>query len=136
MIGVSAMSKHRGKKGLEVDNKATNNHHLCWPRRKWDRVPEAVRLRNYPYCIIELPQNTVHRHIHESMREIPVPNGQSAQHALEQLKLLESHNGIGPSDPIEKRLMVLAAMFDRSAQETADALRRQLKIVCGYKAPK
>lgn len=130
------MAKHRKKRRLTVDNKATNSHHLCWPKRCWAKNQATNKLRNHPYCIVDLPQNTVHRHIHENMRGIPVPMECTAENALIQLQVLEEYGGIKPTDPIERRLMVLAAIFDKSDQDTANAFRQQFGIVCGYKVPK
>lgn len=63
------------------------------------------------------------------MEYIPVPSDMSAECALNQLVLLEQRGGISCEDGIEKRLMVLAALFDCSDQPTADAFRKQLSIV-------
>ena len=130
------MTKHRKRRKLTINNGTTNSHHLCWPRREWSKNPAASKLRNHPYCIIELPQNTLHRHIHENMRGIPLPKECTAENALFQLQMLEDYGGIKLTDPIERRLMVLSAIFDRSDQDTSNAFMQQLGIVCGYKVPK
>ena len=67
------------------------------------------------------------------MRQIPPPSQENAKTALWHLQYLEKYGGISDRDPIEKRLQVLIALFDCSEQPTADALRKQLKIVCELK---
>lgn len=75
--------------------------------------------------------------IHSEVSHIPVPRNSSIKSALEQLKLLEQRGGICQEDSIEKRLMVLHALFDCIEPATADALKKQLEIVREYnkKAP-
>lgn len=67
------------------------------------------------------------------MRLIPPPSQDGAKNALWHLQYLEKYGGISPNDPIEKRLMVLIALFECSEQPTCDALKKQLSIVCEYK---
>lgn len=122
--------KHRFEP-VSLNPRATNGHHLCWQRRYWKRG--AVReLREYHYCIMQLPKDTVHRYIHERMKLIPVPKEENAEFALEQLQYLYSINAIRDDDTIEKRLNLLAALFDCVDQPTADGFRRQLEIVHEY----
>ena len=64
---------------------------------------------------------------------IPVPREIIAKEALEQLRHLERRGAISDADPIEKRLMLLAALFDCADQTTADAFRKQLDIVHRFK---
>ena len=130
------MSKKRKKRSsFPRAGGYSNHHHLLWQRRKWDRGDLRV-LRSHPYCIVEISANTLHRKIHENMRQIPPPRPESAKNVLWHLQYLEKHGGIKPDDPIEKRLKVLIALFDCNEQPTADALRKQLEIVCeSKKAP-
>ena len=60
---------------------------------------------------------------------MPVPKDINALRALEQLRLLERYGAISDSDSFERRLQLLAALFDCTEQPTADAFRRQAKIV-------
>lgn len=76
-----------------------------------------------------IPKTTLHRFIHENMTHIPVPSELAAKGALEQLRYLEKYGAISDDDPIEKRLGLLAALFDCVAQPTADGFREQLAIV-------
>ena len=123
-----AKKKKRKRSSYPRAINASNSHHLLWQRRKWDRENLRI-LRNYPYCIVEIPANTLHRRIHENIRQIPPPSQENAKEALWHLQYLEKHGGIKANDSIEKRLKVLIALFDCSEQPTADALRKQLEIV-------
>lgn len=109
-------------------------HHILWQKSKWTHG-YVLKLRNYDYCRIYIPRDTLHRFIHSQIKEIPVPREMDAESALEQLKYLEEREAISSSDPLEKRLIVLIALFDCASQSTADALREQLEIVRGYNNP-
>lgn len=131
------MSSNEKHKKYPPITEAKNSHHLCWMRRDWAKNKVALKLRNHPYCIVQIKQNTLHRYIHEHMRGIPIPRDCSVEHAIEQLRLLEKCRGIGENDSIEKRLMILQALFEHSDQATADAFGKQLELVRKYnkKAP-
>ena len=130
-----AKKKRRHRKSINRHKKCNfsvkDRHHLCWTKRKWERGI-WLRLRLHPYCIVMLPRNTLHKYIHKYIRYIPLPSEKSVQFALEHLELLEESGGIRMDDPVEKRLKVLIALFDYTDQETADAFRKQLAIVCEY----
>lgn len=106
-------------------------HHLCWPRSSWN-AGYAHAIRNYPYFVVELPKDTVHREIHHQMRQVPVPSAFAAHTAWQQIKILEHFGVLHPDDPPEKRLGILVGLFDCSSQKTADAFRRQAKIIRKY----
>lgn len=111
-----------------------DRHHLLWTRRSWEKG--ALRkLRLHPYCIVVLHRDTLHQYIHAKMTDIPVPKTSSVKAVLDHLALLEGYGAIGSNDPIEKRLNVLAALFDCMEQPTADALREQLRIVREFNYP-
>lgn len=130
-----ARKKRKKKKRSSYPRTSGNNsHHLLWQRRMWN-YGDVKALRSYPYCIVDIPANTLHREIHEELRSIPVPSQYGAERALQQLRYLEKFGGISEQDPIEKRLKVLITLFDCSEQETADALRKQLKVVVKSSAP-
>lgn len=63
------------------------------------------------------------------MNLIPVPKEENARFALEQLEYLYSINAIRNDDTLDKRLNLLAALFDCVDQPTADAFRKQLSII-------
>mgnify|MGYP003318534447 CR=1 FL=1 len=76
-----------------------------------------------------IPKNTLHHEIHKYVREVPLPTATAANEALKQLAMLDSVGVLHDEDPIEKRLRLLAALFDCIAQPTANALYKQLDIV-------
>lgn len=124
--------RKKNKKPKKLSIRTVDHHHLCWTRRSWNSGP-LKDLRLHWYCIVLLPKNTLHRHIHLNMPGIPPPRWRSAKSALEQLGYLEKYDAISEFDSIEKRLRILAALFDCSDQPTADGFRKQLEIVQEFK---
>lgn len=118
--------------------KATNRHHLVWYRRDYSKG-WAKCLRDHWYLHVEIPRDTLHRKIHCEIDHIPVPRAISIKSALDQLQMLEQSGGIHREDNIERRLMVLCALFECIEPKTYDALKKQYDIVCEFynkKAPK
>lgn len=103
-------------------------HHIFFIGRKWG-CGYLCQLRQYWYCKIYIPRDSLHRYIHENLANIPTPRPQSAKDALDQLKYLEKYGAIHDADCLEKRLELLIALFECSEQRTADALKQQLAIV-------
>ena len=81
------------------------------------------------YCSVLIPRETLHREIHHFIGSVPVPRSSSIKIVLRQLDFLERYEAISKDDPIEKRLRVLIALFECIEDDTADALKCQLKIV-------
>ena len=77
----------------------------------------------------------LHRHIHNNLNNITPPKDLNAKNALEQLELLEKYCAISEFDSIERRLEILASLFDSCDQATADDFRTQLKLICEFKNP-
>jgi len=107
-------------------------HHLCYQQKKW-QCGNLRKLKDFWYCKISIPRDTLHRHIHLMLGDIPTPKDASAVYALEQLRILEKYEAISEYDSIERRLNILASLFDCSDQETADAFREQLRIINEFK---
>lgn len=120
--------RSRAKRRINTVDK----HHLCYQRRNWRR-PGLRALREHWYCKVYLPKNTLHKLIHVYVPDVPAPGEASARIALEQLGYLEKYGAISESDPVERRLQLLAGLFDCVEQPTADAFRKQLQVVREYK---
>ena len=118
-----------------MKNKPTDKHHLFWYRKDYNKGL-SKRLRNHWYCSLIIPKNTLHRYIHHHTKHIPVPSGVNIRGALEQLELLEKFGGISKEDPIEKRLIVLMALFDYCEPKTYNALKSQYNSICDYYRPR
>lgn len=136
-----AKKKKRRKKRQKRKNcnspkvtKVRDRHHLCYQRHKWNRGSLLV-LRDYWYCKVFIPRDTLHKMIHLNVFDVPVPSESGARSALEQLGYLEKFGAITDFDSIERRLDLLASLFDCSDQPTADAFREQLRIVREFKTP-
>ena len=137
------MAKKKGRYGKRLKRRRANAniitnlkdcHHILWQKNKWSSG-YLYKIRNYDYCKIYIPRDTLHRYIHSNLAGIPAPRDIDAKSALEQLGYLRERGAISESDPLEKRLLVLIALFDYVAQPTADALKRQLQLVHGYESP-
>lgn len=124
--------KRRRSDALKTITASYDKHHLLWQERYWSRG-SLLKLRQFHYCVILLQRDTLHRFIHANMAGIPVPTEKNANFVLDQLRMLEDYGAISDEDTIEKRLVVLASLFDCSEQPTADAIRKQLQIVYRFK---
>lgn len=109
-----------------------DTHHILWTRRAWNKG-SARALRDFWYCQIKIPRKGLHRHIHEEVCKIPVPDACICEDCLKQLKLLEKAHAIHDYDPIEKRLQILICCLDTGDSPTAEAMKHQLEAVATYK---
>lgn len=105
--------------------------HIVFTRKRWN-VGVFKILREHYYAKASIPRDTLHQVIHSEISYVPLPARSSVIFALSQLDMLESYHAISPKDSIEKKLRVLIAIFDCLEEPTADALRKQLKIVHDY----
>ena len=73
--------------------KKLDKHHLCFPRKSWSTgYAHAIRL--HWYFVTEIPRETLHAQIHEAVTNIPVPSGQNAKDAYEQILMLEYYGAL------------------------------------------
>lgn len=125
-----------GVQRKHTPDKAFDRHHVCWPRRAWN-TGYAKALRTHWYFLVKIPRKTLHAAIHHEMGQVPTPSGAAAKQALEQVLNLERYGALHRDDPLEKRLGLLASLFDCVDQPTADAFRQQLRIVRSFnKSPR
>lgn len=113
---------------LRNKRKDLDTHHIFYTKRSW-KNPSLSVLRRFHYCRISIPKDTLHKTIHARVPEIPTPRSISAQEALKHLKLLEEHGSISDKDPLERRLLVLTALFAGNETKTAEALYKQMCVV-------
>lgn len=109
----------------------TDKHHLLWYKREYNKGWAKI-LRDHWYLRVEIPRDTLHKQIHCGVSHIPVPKAINTKAALEQLSLLENFGALHNDDPIDKRLMVLMAVFDCCEPATYAALKKQYEIVCKF----
>lgn len=109
-----------------------DTHHIFFQKRKYCG-DTLVALRDYWYCRVEIPKNTLHRRVHSLIPNVPVPKITSAKSVLSQLRNLERFEVISEEDTIERRLEVLIALFDPIEPQTTEALRGQLDVVHKFK---
>lgn len=124
---MSKNKKHRDNKEKRANY--CDTHHLCYPKKLWRKSYGAQQLREFYYCRVYVPKDQLHNLIHAKVLEVPVPKTVNALDALVQLKYLEKAGAISDHDTIERRLKLLAALFDCVEQPTADAFRAQLRVV-------
>lgn len=105
-----------------------DKHHILYIRKEWNKG-KLDKLRLHPYCVILLDRDTIHKYLHIHLACIPAPSGHVVDYVLQQLDYLEKHGSISQKDCLEKRLIVLIALFECIAQPTADALKEQLRLV-------
>lgn len=129
---MSKRTNHKTRKSANCKDK----HHILWPQHDWNKG-YAKELRNHWYMTIPIPMNTLHHMIHHEITHIPVPRGIAAKDALKQLELLERFGALHTYDNIERRLMVIMALFDCCEPETYNALKKQQELVRKfYKTPR
>lgn len=123
--------KYRSQRRLSPT--ACDKHHLIYQGRNWKRR-SLKELRMFWYCIMYIPRNTLHREIHANLGTIPVPDEGVAKNVLRRLKIYDDNGELSHCDPLEKRLALLADLFERyEAFDTAGAMRKQLSIAkCFY----
>lgn len=105
-----------------------DKHHIFFCRHDYAKG-WAKTLRTHWYCTVEIPKDTLHKRLHREVDRVPVPSACNVQSALYQLDLLEKFGAIHRYDNIERRLMVLMALFNCCEPKTHTALKKQYDIV-------
>ena len=126
-----AKKKRRYRKNRRVVQRPrvpNDVHHLLWIGKKWG-FGDLAALRQFWYCKVSIPRETLHHYIHENIANIPTPKPENAKDALRQLQYLESYQAIHDTDGIERRLQVIIALFEGVEPRTVDALKRQLEVI-------
>ena len=126
-VGKRKKRKRRRNKSWQSNRRAVDCHHIFFMRKMY-KGQALHELRDYWYCRVYLPKNTVHKAIHAKIALVPAPKEVNARRALRQLQFLEQHEAISPDDNFEMRIAILSAVFDCTEQATADALREQVTI--------
>jgi len=123
--------KRRNKTIIVCKRKDT--HHILWQKCHWKGKYSRL-LREYYYCKVEIPKDTLHRQIHLEVNEIPVPSEKKCKYALTILEELSNRLLITPDDSFELRLNLLIGIF-RDEPKIKEALEKQLAIVCEFYKP-
>ena len=110
---------------------ACDRHHLCYIGYQWARG-YAKLLRNYHYCVVSIPKDTLHRLIHVKLHSVIPPSGLAAKNVYGRLVSMEKSGEISSNDTIEKRLRLLYDLFKNEDPDTALGFMRQYEIVMGY----
>jgi hypothetical protein len=126
-----AKREQKNRKRQLTANGTRNCHHIFYQRTNWGRGALSI-LRQYPYCKAYIERETLHATIHSKIGNVPTPKPVNALEAVRQLQCLKEQGAITENDSIVKRLIVLIALFDDIEPKTANALQRQLDIVCKF----
>lgn len=110
------------------NNRHKDTHHILWPRYDWNKG-WAKALRCHWYLKVEIPKYALHQQIHHEVRFVPVPNVVNIKYAMLQLSELEKYDAIRTDDNIERRLLVMMAMFECCEPKTYEALKAQYELV-------
>ena len=122
-----------GTFGSDQDGKR-DYHHLLWPRHDWSSGA-AYDLRNDRYFGLIIPQWTIHRQIHHTIMNIPVPNLDLCHDAELRLNYARKRGSVDPlHDSPKKRLDFLIHLWQNPAPDTAAALERELALFEEYEA--
>ena len=111
-----------------------DRHHIFYQKRHY-KSGYLLALRNYWYCKISIPKDTIHKLIHEYIGDIPTPKPTSAKRVLSRLQEMRLSGEISNTDEPKKRLYILASMFELTDPPTAYTLNQQLKIMHTKKPP-
>ena len=103
-------------------------HHFFYQRKDY-KTSTLKELREHSYCKVYITKDTTHKTIHALLKAVPVPKEANAKAAIRQLNHLFEFGAVGLNDAPEKRLAILAALFDCVEQPTANALRVQAAII-------
>lgn len=110
---------------------AKDRHHCCFIGRQWSRG-YAKKVRDFHYCIALIPKDTLHKRIHAKVAYVPVPDDESAKYVYERLLLLDELGALKDNDPLEWRLLLLAALFSHKDAAVAEGFLAQLDVVNGF----
>lgn len=116
-----------------MSQEKNDTHHLLYPRSDWRCSEAAKALRSHWYLKVEIPTDTLHSEIHRLVKAIPVPDHRMLLDVRKQLDIIYEHGAISDSDPIEKRLTLLYALFECASPDTAEALNAELQVVLNNK---
>ena len=107
-----------------------DQHHLLWDRKTWNSNPSSKSLRDFWYCKIEIPRD-LHSCIHRSVPHIPPPDAIICQEILIQLRQLDHHHALQPTDSITKRLRIIEFCVDLKGP-TIFYIKQQIAAVKGF----
>lgn len=115
------------------DPNVKDNHHLLWVSTIWNKQYYARLLRNYWYCQIYIPKNTLHKSIHEEIRGgLSLPSDTTCRAVYNKLLEMEKLGELSSKDPIGYRLKLLISLFGNNDPATVKGLRKQLNIAAKF----
>ena len=129
MSNVSKKKKYKKRRSKNPHTASQfDKHHFLWTKASWNKR-YAQQLRMHEYCVVLIPQYTLHKQIHKTINYIPVPSEDNCKAVLEALERDMVNHTISMVDKPSKRLKWLIRQFYECEPATADALKQQLDIV-------
>lgn len=124
----------RRKKAKKQKKHWRNEHHLLFPKQKWEQSFYGKKLRDHRYFRRFIPENTLHRYIHDANEAtmVPLPPPRACERAYFRfLKLYDMHQVSANHDTMEQRLQVLIDLWSEYPA-TVEALKAQKEIVIKF----
>lgn len=124
--------KRYGKKPLKKQpvrsSSARDVHHIWFIAREYSGKYTS-QLRNFWYCKMSIPRDTLHREIHRNVARVPLPKDSSAREAIAILKDLDKRGALKETHSILTRLQLLICIFEYVEPDTTLALKAQYEVV-------
>lgn len=117
-----------GNKRILINGVEHDYHHILYQAKYW-KQGYAKELREHPYCGAYIPKYTLHRELHAKIHDIPTPNGKDCRMAIEWLNCLLDNGEIHISDPLNKKIAVIAHFFRPQCPATVAVLDWQREVV-------
>lgn len=110
------MGKNRKlyKRGKQQKRRAhwRNEHHLLFPKQEWNNSFYGCKIRNHSYFQRFIPENTLHKWLHEGVSGVPLPPSWACKRAYRKfLKMYDKRQVCGKKDTMEQRLQVLIDLW-------------------------
>lgn len=109
-------------------------HHILFQRRSWKKG-WAKKLREHPYSGAMIPQLTLHKQIHEAVKDIPVPTDENCWIAYQLIDLELKFGLIHLDDPLEEKIALFIDVWYYDEPKTVKALRQVQSVVHKFYNP-
>lgn len=109
-----------------------NEHHMLFPAADWRQSHFGQKLREHRYFRRFIPENTLHKYIHQEVFSIPVPPGRVCERAYREFLRRYDHHLIDANhDTLERRLQLLIDLFS-GCPSTVKALKEQQRVAIKF----
>jgi len=120
--------KKHGTKSYQYQQKAQDYHHHCFMARNWNNGWAKV-LREHSYTGAYIPKFTLHHEIHETVRNVPTPDGRICRIIVEELNRNLENGVFSVDDKPMTKMQNLIEICAKHSPATASALEKQLEVM-------